>query len=79
MSLTAGSNLTGTGSTAMTCAGFCGKFSVLPVEKQIITVLLNRSTQHAQIPGSLAQSQVEANPKQANTGNLDKQAGRNQN
>jgi len=54
-------------------------FQFFPSEKQIITVLLNRSTQHSQIPGSLTQQQMEENPKQANSSNLDKQAARYQN
>ncbi|HRO45552.1 TonB-dependent receptor [Agriterribacter sp.] len=56
-----------------------GNFQFFPSEKQTITVLLNRTTQHAQIPGSLTRQQVEDNPKQANPSNTDKQAGRYQN
>ena len=56
-----------------------GNFQFFPNNKQIITVLLNRTTQHAQIPGALTQAQVSENPLQANAGNVDKQAGRYQN
>jgi len=54
-------------------------FQLFPSDKRIITVLLNRTTQHSQIPGGLTLDQVNADPKQANTSNLDKQAGRYQN
>lgn len=56
-----------------------GNFQLFPSDKRIITLLLNRTTQHSQIPGSLTQVQVEDNPLQANASNLDKQAGRYQN
>lgn len=56
-----------------------GNFQIFPNEKRIITLLLNRTTQHSQIPGSLTAEQVITNPIQANTTNLDKQAGRYQN
>lgn len=56
-----------------------GNFQFFPSEKRTITVLLNRTTQHSQIPGSLTRQQVEDNPKLANPSNLDKQAGRYQN
>jgi len=56
-----------------------GNFQFFPNDKQIITVLINRTTQHAQIPGALTQTQVSENPLQANAGNVDKQAGRYQN
>lgn len=56
-----------------------GNFQFFPSEKQIITILLNRTTQHSRIPGSLTQQQVEENPRQANPANIDKQAGRYQN
>ncbi len=56
-----------------------GNFQFFPSEKQTITLLLNRTTQHAQIPGSLTRQQVEENPRQANATNLDKHAGRYQN
>ncbi|CAM4379963.1 iron complex outermembrane recepter protein [Pedobacter westerhofensis] len=55
-----------------------GNFQLFPSNKRIITLLLNRTTQYSQIPGSLTASQVEADPKQANASNLDKQAGRYQ-
>lgn len=41
-------------------------------------MMLNRTTQHSQIPGSLTEDQVAADPLQANATNLDKQAGRYQ-
>ncbi|HWW41454.1 TonB-dependent receptor [Pedobacter sp.] len=56
-----------------------GNFQLFPSEKRIITLLLNRTTQHSQIPGSLTADQVAANPQQANATNLDKAAGRYQN
>jgi len=56
-----------------------GNFQFFPNDRQIITLLLNRSTQHSQIPGSLTSDQVAANPMQANVANLDKAAGRYQN
>ena len=56
-----------------------GNFQFFPSEKQIITILLNRTTQHSHIPGSLTQQQMEENPKQANAANIDKQAARYQN
>ena len=55
-----------------------GNFQLFPSNKRIITLLLNRTTQYSQIPGSLTAEQVAADPKQANTSNLDKQAGRYQ-
>lgn len=55
-----------------------GNFQLFPSDKRIITLLLNRTTQHSQIPGSLTQDQVNANPLQANATNLDKAAGRYQ-
>lgn len=54
-------------------------FQFFPSEKRAITVLLNRTTQHSQIPGALSLQQVVENPRQANAGNLEKQAGRYQN
>lgn len=54
-------------------------FQLFPSDKRIITVLLNRTTQHSQIPGGLTLDQVNTDPTQANTSNLDKQAGRYQN
>jgi len=56
-----------------------GNFQLFPSDKRIITLLLNRTTQHSQIPGSLTAEQVEADPLQANATNLDKAAGRYQN
>ncbi len=56
-----------------------GNFQFFPSDKRIVTLLLNRTTQHSQIPGSLTLDQVANNPLQANAGNLDKQAGRYQN
>jgi iron complex outermembrane receptor protein len=55
-----------------------GNFQLFPSDKRIITLMLNRTTQHSQIPGSLTADQVAADPLQANAGNLDKQAGRYQ-
>jgi len=56
-----------------------GNFQLFPSDKRIITLMLNRTTQYSQIPGSLTQDQIAANPKQANATNLDKKAGRYQN
>lgn len=53
-----------------------GNFQLFPSDKRIITLLLNRTTQHAQIPGSLTLDQMKGNPIQANAGNIDKKAGR---
>jgi iron complex outermembrane receptor protein len=55
-----------------------GNFQLFPDSNRIITVLLNRTTQYSQIPGSLTQAQVAENPEQANASNLDKKAGRYQ-
>lgn len=55
-----------------------GNFQLFPSDKRIITLLLNRTTQYSQIPGSLTADQVAADPEQANASNLDKQAGRYQ-
>jgi iron complex outermembrane receptor protein len=55
-----------------------GNFQLFPGNKRIITLLLNRTTQYSQIPGSLTQDQVATNPLQANPTNLDKAAGRYQ-
>ncbi|WP_316811565.1 TonB-dependent receptor [Pedobacter heparinus] len=55
-----------------------GNFQLFPGNKRIITLMLNRTTQHSQIPGSLTAGQVVADPVQANATNLDKQAGRYQ-
>jgi iron complex outermembrane receptor protein len=55
-----------------------GNFQLFPGNKRIITLLLNRTTQYSQIPGSLTANQVAADPEQANASNLDKQAGRYQ-
>lgn len=56
-----------------------GNFQFFPSEKRIITLLLNRTTQHSQIPGALNEDQLAANPQQANPTNLDKAAARYQN
>jgi iron complex outermembrane receptor protein len=56
-----------------------GNFQLFPSEKRIITLLLNRTTQYSQIPGSLSAEQVAANRRQASATNLDKAAGRYQN
>jgi iron complex outermembrane receptor protein len=56
-----------------------GNFQLFPSDKRIITLLLNRTTQHSQIPGSLTQAQVDTDPLQANATNLDKAAARYQN
>lgn len=56
-----------------------GNFQLFPSNKRIVTLLLNRTTQHSQIPGSLTQGQVSGNPEQANATNLDKKAARYQN
>ncbi|HLT41158.1 MAG TPA: TonB-dependent receptor [Sphingobacteriaceae bacterium] len=56
-----------------------GNFQLFPSDKRIVTLLLNRTTQHSQIPGALTATQVVENPIQANANNLDKQAGRYQN
>ncbi|HEY0177446.1 MAG TPA: TonB-dependent receptor plug domain-containing protein, partial [Pedobacter sp.] len=55
-----------------------GNFQLFPSDNRIITLLVNRTTQYSQIPGSLTADQVAADPKQANASNLDKQAGRYQ-
>lgn len=55
-----------------------GNFQLFPSDKRIITLMLNRTTQHSQIPGSLTAAQVAADPLQVNATNLDKQAGRYQ-
>jgi len=55
-----------------------GNFQFFPSDKRIVTLLLNKTTQYSQIPGSLTQDQVNANPRQANASNLDKAAGRYQ-
>jgi iron complex outermembrane receptor protein len=56
-----------------------GNFQLFPSSKRIVTFLVNRTTQHSQIPGSLTAAQVSANPLQANATNLDKAAARYQN
>ena len=55
-----------------------GNFQLFPDSNRIITLLLNRTTQYSQIPGSLTATQVAQDPEQANPGNLDKKAGRYQ-
>src|SRR5690606_20697255 len=56
-----------------------GNFQFFPTDRQIVTVLINRTTQHSQIPGALTKTQVAENPLQANATNVDKAAGRYQN
>ncbi len=56
-----------------------GNFQLFPTDKRIVTLLINRTTQHSQIPGSLTEGQVSTDPVQANATNLDKAAGRYQN
>lgn len=51
-------------------------FQLFPSSQRIITLMLNRTTQHSNIPGSLTAEEVVSNPTQANASNLDKQAGR---
>lgn len=58
---------------------FTGNFQVFPSDNRILTFLVNRTTQHSQIPGSLTAEQVRENPLQANASNLDKRAARYQN
>lgn len=54
-------------------------FQLFPSDKRLITLLVNRTTQHAQIPGALTQEEVNENPRQASEANLDKHAGRSEN
>lgn len=54
-------------------------FQLYPSEKQLITILANRTSQQSQIPGALTRTEYEENPQQASAQNLDKKAGRNQN
>lgn len=56
-----------------------GNFQFFPGDRQIVTVLVNRSTQHSRIPGALTAPQVAADPRQASGGNVEKAAGRYQN
>lgn len=56
-----------------------GNFQFFPSERQRITLLVNRSTQHTQIPGALTQDQAGADPRQANPSNVNQAAGRYQN
>nr|WP_198160798.1 TonB-dependent receptor [Pedobacter panaciterrae] len=56
-----------------------GNFQLFPSDKRIVTLILNRTTQYSQIPGSLTMDQVAVNPLQANATNLEKAAGRYQN
>ena len=56
-----------------------GNFQLFPSEKRIITLLINRTSQDSQIPGSLTNEQFLTNPLQANATNLDKGAARYQN
>jgi len=55
-----------------------GNFQLFPSDRRIVTLLLNKTTQYSQIPGSLTLDQVQADPLQANATNLDKAAGRYQ-
>lgn len=52
---------------------------IFPSDKETFTILINRTSQKSQIPGSLTLTQVEEDRKQANSNNLDKKAGRNEN
>lgn len=54
-------------------------FQIFPSDKQIITLLVNRTSQEAQIPGSITRVQADEDPRQANSSNLEKKAGRDQN
>ncbi len=56
-----------------------GNFLFYPSDNRSITLLINRTTQHSQIPGALTQEQIEENRNQANAGNVNKKAGRYQN
>ncbi len=56
-----------------------GNFQLFPSDRRVVTLLLNRTTQYSEIPGSLTAAQVAVNPLQANPVNLDKAAGRYQN
>src|SRR5690606_14316704 len=53
-------------------------FQIFPSDKQIITLLVNRTSQEAQIPGSITRMQADEDPRKANPSNLEKRAGRNQ-
>jgi iron complex outermembrane receptor protein len=55
-----------------------GNFQLFPSDNRIITLLISRTTQNSQIPGSLTAEQAAANPEQANASNLDKKAARYQ-
>src|SRR5699024_5344436 len=57
---------------------FTGSLQFFPSPKQTLTLLVSRSRQETQIPGELSAGQVAENPRQANAGNLEKQAGRYQ-
>lgn len=50
-----------------------------PSKKQLITLLISRSTQETQIPGAITADEVEADRQQANATNVEKKAGRHQN
>lgn len=56
-----------------------GNFQLFPTDRRIITLLINRTTQHSQIPGPLTMDQAAVDPVQANSTNLDKAAARYQN
>lgn len=55
-----------------------GNFEFFPSNRQKITLLVNRTTQHAQIPGALTKAQVQEDRRQASATNLEKKAGRYQ-
>lgn len=54
-------------------------FQWFPSNDRMITLLLSRSSQNAQIPGAITQDQMKENPRQAAEEDLDAQAGRIQN
>ncbi|MFD1771185.1 TonB-dependent receptor domain-containing protein [Sphingobacterium suaedae] len=56
-----------------------GNFQFFPSKNRTVTLLVNRTTQHTQIPGALSREQMEADPRQASASNVEKQAGRYQN
>src|SRR5690606_14555292 len=53
-------------------------FQIFPSEKQMLTFILNRSSQEAQMPGALSLLQMKVNPRQAHPSQMEKKAGRNQ-
>jgi len=58
---------------------FTGTFQFFPNEKQTISLLLSRTNQRTELPGDLTRIQADENPRQANTGNLNQDARRDQN